>query len=43
MRFPISQEEISKRLEEITKLGLKKGFDLSPFHIMILIITPNYY
>jgi len=35
MRFPISQEEISNRLEEVSKLGLKKGFDLSPAHIVI--------
>src|SRR3989344_3999393 len=35
MRFPISQEEISNRLEEVLKLGLKKGFDLSPVHIII--------
>jgi PAS domain S-box-containing protein len=35
MRVQISQEEISKRLEEISKLGLKKGFDLSAAHIVI--------
>lgn len=35
MRVPIPQEEISKRLKEITKLGLKRGFDSSPFHIVI--------
>ena len=35
MRFPISKEQISKRLEEIAELGLNKGFDLSPLHIAI--------
>ncbi len=35
MRAPISQEEISKRLGEISELGLKKGFNLSPAHIVI--------
>lgn len=35
MRIPISQEEISKHLIEIEKLGLKRGFDLSPAHIII--------
>jgi len=35
MRVPISQEEISNRLKEVLKLGLKRGFDLSPVHIVI--------
>jgi len=35
MRTLISQEEIARRLEEVSKLGLKKGFDLSPAHTII--------
>lgn len=35
MRVSISQQEISRRLEEINKFGLKKSFDLSPAHIII--------
>src|SRR3989344_1522737 len=41
MRSPISQEEISKRLEEISKLGLKEVLDSLPIHFAITDANAN--